>query len=657
MNENDDFIIKLIPKWAKNFLYISISCITLLTLILIIFVYSTANKYIENAPNINNDTFDLSTQSKIYDKDGKLITEIGIEKREEIDIKNVPKKFKNAILMTEDKRFYQHRGVDLEGVLSSSTTILTGNFGDRGGSSITQQLIKLSALDQNEKTLSRKAKEAYLSFALERSYSKDEILEMYLNKVYMGNGIYGIGTASKYYYGKPLDELNLNQISILAGIPNSPEYFNPYKKDSKPLEKRRNTVLYSMYKNKKISEKTLNENMNKDVKEGMIPAEKQKGLLSVPTEEIEFINYVIDEMKQKYGKSLYTEGLNIYTNLDRKKQKLVYDYVHGNEYSYNKKDERLLKSIALLDTKTGKVLGVSGGNKDNEPKLEGFNYATDLNRQAGSVMKPILAYAPALEYMGYGTESKLEDKPTKYKSGQQIYNYDRKYKGDISLKEALATSRNIPAYNLFTEFKMRNAFAFSDKLGFDYAKDNNIVESAILGSVSNASPIKLASAYATFGNKGVYNEGKFIDHVSNKEGITIYEPDYRSDKVMSEQGSYLMFDVLRETIKLEGSGYEVRDTGVDLGGKTGTSNYTEEEHEQYNIPKRASPDHWFVGVSPKYSLAIWTGNDKRNEYVSLEQQRIPQLMAKQLFEKDLNHKDKIKKPTGIKNGKIEAKEH
>ena len=426
-------------SWVKSLV------IAVLTVFVALFIVggSVFAYYAATAPSLDENLLKDPVSTKFYDTNGKEFYTMGTEEREHVNYADIPTQMQDAIIATEDARFFKHHGIDFYRLGGAVLANFRQGFGAQGASTITQQVIKNSFL-QNEKTIKRKAQEAYLAIQLEREYSKDEIFEMYFNKVLMSGRIYGFGTAAKYFYGKSLDELSLDERALLAGMPQSPNNYNPFKNPDL-AEKRRNTVLSLMYQHKKITKEQMVKAQAVDVKKGLLPENKRQ---SAATSKYDaFVDVALKELAENGDEKALEEGINVYTTLDTSAQKIVESTMNSDLFP----TKDIQSGMAVVDTETGAIVAIGGG-RDYGPE-RGFNYAEALTtRQPGSTMKPLLDYGPAIENLKWSTGKTIVDEPMTYTgSTQQINNYDNQYKGTITIRQALYNSRNIPAVKTLKE--------------------------------------------------------------------------------------------------------------------------------------------------------------------------------------------------------------
>ncbi|MFF2343871.1 PBP1A family penicillin-binding protein [Bacillus mycoides] len=614
-----------------------ISCL-LLGIVGLVAGVATFFVMIKDAPKLEKAKLVNPLSSKIYDKDGKLIYEYGKEKRTNIMYDQIPKLVENAFLATEDARFYEHSGVDFKGTARAVLVSLKGDYGSQGGSTITQQVIKNYFLSM-EKTSKRKAQEIFLAYKLEQQYSKHEILEMYLNKVYLGNRSYGIATAVQNYYGKELKDLTLPEVAMLAGLMKAPNNYDPTKeKNIKKATERRNVVLELMNRHGYITKKEMEEASKVPVTEGLKKATEQKEM-PYPA----FMDAVVKEVEKELpDANIGSDGLEIYTTLDQKAQDFADKLLNENIINYP--NEKFQGAFTFMDTKTGEIRAIGSGRGENKAVFKGHNIAIELNRSAGSTMKPIFDYAPAIEYLKWATYHQIDDSPFKYSTGQEVRNADRKHLGPITMRDALKTSRNIPAIKTAKEVGMNKSKAFSEKLGITF----NVAptESTAIGT-NEASPTEIAGAYAAFGNDGKYTKPHFVKKVVYSDGKS-KSFEQKPKRVMKDSTAYMITDMLR-TFVSSGLGTTANIGSLDVAGKTGTTNYSLEQIAQYNLPESATRDSWFAGYTPQYTMAVWTGyiKDSKDDYISSKNTKISQLIFKEMMSKMATDKSQFKMPNSV----------
>lgn len=602
-----------------------------------LFVY-----YAKDAPKLDMSKLESPPSTVVYDKDENVIATLGSEQRDLVQTDNIPVMLVNAVTSIEDRRFFNTRGVDPIRIAGALFNNLRGGH-TQGGSTLDMQLIKLSfySTDTADQTMKVKIQEAWLALQLDQKWSKEQIFTAYVNKVNMSNGYYGMGTAAKAYYNKPLTQLSIAQLALLAGMPQAPNTYNPYK-NPEAAKYRRDMVINAMYRYDKITEKQRDEALNTPIDDGL---QELKAGASIPEYANDFITEAIEQANQETGTDAPNAGLKIYTTLDSKAQLDLFNIVNTND-SVAFTDDQLQVASTLIDTQTGGVAAQIGGRKQ-EILPFGFNQATANDRDWGSTMKPLVDYAPAFDNGIYtSTAQTISDSgPYFYPDAQniQLNNWDNRYLGNISVRQALALSRNIPAIKTLDAVGLENATAFANKLGFKYAVETGTnaqgettFEPGLMnyssGISSNsrsrdsqygASSERMAAAYAAFSNDGIYTKPYYVSKIIMPDGSTkSYKPE--RTRAMKSSTAYLITDILKGVIKGNdgtipalSTGLYAQTPGLPEAGKTGTSNYDDDEYQkalqtagisQAQLQGGSmSPDENFVGYTPHYSMAVWTG--------------------------------------------------
>lgn len=591
---------------------------------------------LKDSPKLDETLLIDPISSKILDKDGNFVRELGIVRRDYVEYEDIPEIMVEAVLATEDSRFFKHSGVDFIRLGGAVIANITGGFGSEGASTITQQLVKNSFLTQ-EKTLKRKAQEAWLSIQLERRYTKEEIFEMYVNKNNMAGNVHGIATASKVYFGKDLEEVNVEEAALLAGLFQSPNRYNPFKYPEQ-AEKRRNVVLSLMNHHGFISENEMETAKKISVEDALVPEEKRE-TDQQPYDS--FIDYVINEIQELGDYNVFADGLTVYTTLDTNAQKYVEKILDTNEViKYPDKDFQA--GITLLDTRTGGIRALGGGR--NQTVQRGYSFATDIQRPPGSTIKPVLDYGPAIEYLKWSTYQQIKDEPYTYSNGTPINNWDRKHMGTMTIREALGRSRNIPALKALQAVGLDKAQEFAKNIGIPFEDDEIFEPYSIGGFKTGVSPLQLAGAYSAFGNNGMYTKPFAVEKIELKDG-TIINTTPETKVAMKDYTAFMITDILKGVLKQPyGTGVRANIPHLHVAGKTGTTNYAENERIKYGIPRGAVPDAWFVGYTTNYTSAVWTGYKEKNKnYIPPgDSQRIAMMIFKNLMEqvsKDINTPD------------------
>ena len=468
--------------------------------------------------------------------------------------------------------------------------------------------------------MKRKAQEAWLALQMERKYTKEEILTFYINKVYMGNGNYGMLTAAKSYYGKDLKDLSIAQLALLAGIPQAPSQYDPYT-NPEAAQNRRDTVLSEMYE---AMVTLLNLNMIL-----LLPHRLQmvyKLLQSLQATHLTLITTLKKSSKKLAIRQVKTSTQlvwKVYTNVDTDVQKYLWD-VYNTDYYVTYPDSDLQVASTIVDVQTGKVIAQLGSRNQDTTVSLGTNQAVLTDRDWGSTMKPITDYAPAIEHGIYTSTSDITSDSKAYWPGTstQIYNWDRKYYGNMTIQTAIQQSRNVPAVKALKFVGLNKAKSFLEGLGIYYPQlyYSNAISSSTSDSDEKygaSSEENEASAYAAFANGGIYYEPQYVNKVEFNDG-TSKTFDTSGSRAMKETTAYLMTSMLK-TVLTYGTGTEAAISGVYQAGKTGTSNYSDDELAEieestgiYNsVVGTMAPDEMFVGYTSQYSMAVWTGYKNR----------------------------------------------
>ncbi|AJD71286.1 TPA: penicillin-binding protein PBP1A [Streptococcus pneumoniae] len=599
------------PTILRLLKYLSISFLSLVIAAIVlgggVFFY-----YVSKAPSLSESKLVATTSSKIYDNKNQLIADLGSERRVSAQANDIPTNLVKAIVSIEDHRFFDHRGIDTIRILGAFLRNLQSNS-LQGGSTLTQQLIKLTyfSTSTSDQTISRKAQEAWLAIQLEQKATKQEILTYYINKVYMSNGNYGMQTAAQNYYGKDLNNLSLPQLALLAGMPQAPNQYDPYS-HPKAAQDRRNLVLSEMKNQGYISAEQYEKAVNTPITDGL---QSLKSASNYPAYMDNYLKEVINQVEEETGYNLLTTGMDVYTNVDQEAQKHLWDIYNTDEYVAYPDDELQVAST-IVDVSNGKVIAQLGARHQSSNVSFGINQAVETNRDWGSTMKPITDYAPALEYGVYdSTATIVHDEPYNYPGTDiPVYNWDRGYFGNITLQYALQQSRNVPAVETLNKVGLNRAKTFLNGLGIDYpsihysnAISSNTTES---NKKYGASSEKMAAAYAAFANGGTYYKPMYIHKVVFSDGS---EKEFSNvgTRAMKETTAYMMTDMMK-TVLTYGTGRNAYLAWLPQAGKTGTSNYTDEEIENHiKTSQFVAPDELFAGYTRKYSMAVWTGYSNR----------------------------------------------
>ena len=575
--------------------------------------------YISSAPALTEEALTATTSSKIYDKDGGLIADLGAEKRSNAKTQEIPTDLVNAIVAIEDQRFFNHRGVDVIRIAGAFLNNLTSG-GLQGGSTLDQQFIKLTyfSTSTEDQTLKRKIQEAWLAMQLERRNTKQEILTYYVNKVYMSNGNYGMKTAASAYYGKELKDLSIAQAALLAGMPQAPNQYDPYTQPE-AAQRRRDIVLGEMLDEKYITKEQYETAIATPVTDGLQPL---KNTAAYPLYMDNYLKEVIEEVEEKTGYNLLTTGMSVYTNVDSAAQQQLWNIYNTDEFVYYP-DNIFQVASTIVDVSNGKVIAQLGARNQATNVSFGVNQAVETNRDFGSAMKPITDYAPALKNGVYtSTADTIVDGPYNYPgTNTPVYNYERGYFGSMTVKSAIQYSRNIPAIKALEATGLDKALEYLNSIGIDYPEllYSNAISSntTVSDQKYGASSEKMAAAYAVFANGGTYYKPQYVNKVVFTDNTTKeFAPEGK--QVLSPEIAYMMTDMMKSVLTY-GVGANAAVSGVPIAGKTGTSNYADNElaavlasNPAASSSSMAAPDHNFVGYSTKYAMAVWTGYSNRN---------------------------------------------
>ena len=560
--------------------------------------------WIYQAPAFDSKILDNNSRTIVYDTNNNEVAKLGNQIGENLETADIPEKMQDAILATEDNRFFEHGAVDFRRLIGAVVSNLTSGFGSQGASTISQQLIKRTFLDDN-KSVKRKVQEAYLAYKLEQNYDKESIFTMYVNRIYYSDGVYGLKTAAKYYYGKDLNQLTLPQMALLAGMPQHPNTYNPYD-NPEAAKSRRDTVLYLMQYHGKITEADATVAQKTDVLSGIIQRdESERVLLSseFDSKYTSYMNQIVAELKNSkeykdYEGDVLNLGLKIYTNFDPKIQDTLTESVNSN-YAGIKQASNI--AMVVLNNENSGIAALYGGKKQT---FHGFNIATQAKLQPGSSIKPILAYGPAIEYLNWGSDHTVNDSKIQ---GSQIQNWDRQYHGNITINNALVWSYNIPAVKTYQEVGFNRVKQYAANVGMNIKDDS--ITTPIGGSSDGFSPLQMAGAYVPFSNGGYYATPKAIKKVYDSEGTEVksFSTDDRK-RVIKESTAYIMTSMLRNVVN--GTAGFARISGADMAVKTGTTTFGEGEAQKYGFDiNNYSKDSWTVGYTSNYTMAVWQGFD------------------------------------------------
>lgn len=543
--------------------------------------------------------------SEIYDQDDNLVASLhGVENRMPVKLDEISQEAIDTILSVEDKRFYKHPGIDSVRLLGAVVANLKDGFGSQGGSTITQQLSKISFFDPKDISIKRKVLEAIVALKMERAYEKDEILEMYLNKIYFGKGAYGIEAAAKTFFNVSASELTYHQSAILAGAIQNPFANSPL---NHPINsgKRYKTVLMLMDNNNIITKEERQKLLDNFEEFGF-----QLDLSFTGDDETRKFASYLDNVFEEALKVLdlrdqealiYSGGYKIYTSLDPKIQnKMEEVYADDTKFPKGKNDKIIQSAMIVIDPHTGEIKGLIGGRKQETAR--GFNRATQALRQPGSAFKPIGVFGAALE-MGYSPATVFDDYPKAFPDGEKTIvfkNIDNRSRGLTPMRRVLTDSINVCSVKALEKIGVENGFMFAQDLGITSLVGSGPINDkgyslALGGLTYGVSPLELTSAYSAFANGGIKNETHSIRKIEDYYGKLLYENKSKGSQVMSPQTAYLMTSMLQSAVS-EGTGVKANFGNWPIAGKTGTTSF--------------NADVWFVGYTSELIGGVWMGYDK-----------------------------------------------
>ena len=573
--------------------------------------------------------------SIIYDGQSDVVTRLhGVQDRTWVSISELQPSTVYAFISAEDARFFEHEGVDVIRIAGAVVADIKAGSYVQGASTISQQLIKLSHLT-SEKTISRKAEEAALAYEMERQYSKEDILEMYLNYVYFGGGYYGIEAAAEGYFGVHASDLTLDQSAMLAGILKSPSGYAPHINYAASIN-RRNNILRLMRDYGYITD---DEKKQASARRPTILHDKNEEYSGYYTDAVTksaaaLMGITVDE--------LIRGGYSIYSAMDSDIQHYCEEMFKNGELFPAEDSEA---AIVVLEPSTGMVVAMVGGRSYTGGIS--FNRATDIRRQPGSVIKPVIAYAPAFEYLNYTAADMILDEETTF-ADYTPSNYGNKYYGWVTVREAVTKSLNVPAVKTLSEVGVERAKDFAKRCGIEFDDKDDSLALALGGFTYGVSPLQIAGAYSCFASGGIYNTPTLIKKITDRNGLTVYEYRQDSRRVMSEANAYILTSMLKSVVT-EGTGHRLNTLDIPIAGKTGTVGLA-----------NGNRDAWMAGYTPEYTAVVWQGYDSDRLGLlpsSATGGTYPALMLYELF----NHiypdgrSGDFEKPESVKQYSIDAK--
>ena len=548
--------------------------------------------YLAKTTNVKDLQNALKATTIIYDKNGDQAGSLTGQKGTYVELDAISENLQNAVVATEDRSFYKNSGINYGRFFLAILTL--GRSG--GGSTITQQLAKNAYLSQDQ-TVERKAKEFFLALEINKKYSKKEILTMYLNNAYFGNGVWGIEDASKKYFGVSASQLSLDQSAVLAGMLKGPEIYNPlYSVEN--ATNRRNTVLQNMVAAGYIDQKTADQSAAVDIHGQLVDAYEGK------SEDYRYPSYfdaVINEAVNKYGlteEDIVKNGYRIYTELDQNYQasmQVIYD--NTALFPVAEDGTRAESGSVALDPKTGGVRALVGRvGSDQNPGFRTYNYATQAARSPGSTIKPLVVYSPAVA-AGWSTNKELDNSTTQYGS-YEVNNYAGiQSSPTVPMYQALAESLNLPAVATANDLGLDTVFEYGKKFGLNMDKVDKSLAVA-LGAGVTTNPMQMAQAYGTFANGGVMNDAHLITKIENASGQVVKSHSQKSTRVLSGSTTDKMTNMMLGTFS-NGTGVNAAPYGYTMAGKTGTT--------ETSFNKDLSGDQWVIGYTPDVVISQWLG--------------------------------------------------
>lgn len=567
-------------------------------------------------PDITAEDLVNAQTSFVYDDQNRQIAELhGGENRISVSLDEMPDFLIDTLIASEDERFYEHKGVDYRSVMRALVVDIKDSLRNReitftqGASTITMQLVR-NVIDEREKSLPRKIKEALLALEFEKDYEKNEILYYYMNEIYIGPSVYGMKAASQYYFGKDVSEITLSEAALLVGLVRNPGYYSPYSNPENALGVR-NTVLglvadykpelYAIAASEAKSDPMIVYEGDDDGAEYMHPW---------------YVDYVISEGTKVleglgYDSSyIFTGGLRIYTVLDVPVQEAMENaYADDDNFPSSNTGDIVESAMAIVEPNSGKIKGLVGGRVYTARR--GYNRATDLIRSPGSTIKPLVVYGPAVE-QGYGSGSMINDSPVSFGSWSPN-NDDHTYMGRITMRTAIMRSRNVCAVKLLNEIGVEKGYEFGLKLGLPLDESDSTNLAMALGGIAyGVSPLQMAGAFATFASNGIHTAPYAIARIENAKGELVYEAHPERTEVFAAATAYIMTDMMRSAVN-GGTGTAARISNWQTAGKTGTNGLPSAKDDPDYAGKTGTKDAWFCGYTTALAGAVWMGYDNKKD--------------------------------------------
>ena len=585
-----------LKKRKKRHILLKLFLVLVICLFLGVVVF--ASYIVLNAPD-----FDIK---RLYNKESTVLlynddtefARLGTENRELVKYEELPQVFVDAIVATEDSRFFQHNGFDLARFIKASYGHLEGNSNAGGASTITMQISKnffTSTESQGIEGIIRKFTDIYMSvFKIEHEYTKEEILEYYVNAQYLGAYTYGVKQASLAYFGKTISDITLPEAALLAGLFNAPSSYDPYN-NLEASEQRKNQVLDLMHKHGYIDDTQLEDAKSITV-DSLLDKTKEKDNVYQ-----DFIDTLVEEVIAETGLNPYDTPMIIHTTMDPNIQETVTKIMNNPK---NFKDSVIQAGIAITSSDNGAILAIGAGR--NKTGVRQYNFATMIKRHPGSAIKPFMDYGPLFEYEGATPTTQIVDAPYKYSDGTPIANADRTYRGTMTIKEALAQSRNIPALKAFQQVNKKLISNYVHSFGIDYGE--HLYESASIGAFNGVSPLEMSAAYGAYARGGYYISPYSYTKIIYRDSGEEYVKNTKKVKVCSSTTAKFINDILVYAFN-QGAVGNIDRARTEVAAKTGTSTVGGEAIRKYKLDPSAIMDIWSCMYTREYSVAIWYGYD------------------------------------------------
>ena len=567
------------------------------------------------SPEFSEDKLYNQEASIIYWKDGTEMTRFGSENRELKNYEDFPQVLVDALVATEDARFFQHQGFDAARFFVASLGQLAGNSDAGGASTLSMQIAK-NKFNGDDATgitgIIRKFKDIYMAvFKIEKNYTKEQIIEMYLNSWWFaggGNttgGTYGVEQASQYFFGKSVSDLSLPECALLVGMANNPLVYNPYTNPENAND-RKNTVLSLMNRHGYITEQEMKDAQSIDVRSLVVAQTDSSSSFAYQV----LVDYVVEDIKEREGINIYSQSYQVYTTFDKSIQDILINLQNGGVVTW--RDDLIQVAAAITSVEDGSISGLAPGRNyvghgNNRASGEGFR------TQPGSTAKPLVDYGPLIEYNNASSGQMFVDFRYTYNDGTVINNWDNSYEGIMTMKNALAVSRNTTALQAFHQLDPKNIETFLNNLGIDednYGEDGILQSMSIGGFLYGLTPLESSAAYATFSRGGYYIEPYSYYKLVNNETEETIEYKYEMVKAMSEETAYMITDILLQATSNGVGGSINSSLRGSIASKSGTTNIDSATASQKGVSVYATPDHWVNTYNTKYSISMWYGYDK-----------------------------------------------